>query len=151
MFTGFGGRNGNLPYSKRCFYRRFFFTVEQPIEVPGHSRGWLPVAANVLNRRLNSTAPNIDCVSDITYVRTGAGWLYLAAVIDLYGRKVVSWARVPSMSAQLVRDALNMAISSMSRIREVRGWSLALAVCLPRNYFFATSIMPDDPIFLRYL
>lgn len=115
MFTGFEGRNGNLPYSKRCFYRRFFFTVEQQIEVPGHSRGCLPVAANVLNRRLNLTEPNIGCVSDMTYVRTGAGWLYLAAVIDLYARKVVSWARVPSMSAQLVCDALSMTIRRMSR------------------------------------
>ena len=49
-------------------------------------------------------------VSDITYVRTGAGWLYLAMVIDLFSRKVVGWAMAPSMPVKLVCDALHMAI-----------------------------------------
>jgi putative transposase len=49
-------------------------------------------------------------VSDITYVRTGAGWLYLAVVIDLFSRKVVGWAMAPSMPAKLVCDALHMAV-----------------------------------------
>ncbi|GEM_PF-2746092 len=70
----------------------------------------LPVAANVLNRQFNPVAPNLAYVSDITYIRTGAGWLYLAIVLDLYARRVVGWAMAPSMPAKLVRDALNMAI-----------------------------------------
>lgn len=70
----------------------------------------LPVAANVLNRQFNPHAPNMAYVSDITYIRTGAGWLYLAVVLDLYARKVIGWAMAPSMPAQLVCDALNMAI-----------------------------------------
>jgi hypothetical protein len=70
----------------------------------------LPVAANVLNRQFNPSAPNLAYVSDITYIRTGAGWLYLATVLDLYARKVVGWAMAPSMPAKLVCDALNMAI-----------------------------------------
>lgn len=50
----------------------------------------LPVAANVLNRQFNPPAPNMAYVSDITYIRTGAGWLYLAVVLDLFARKVVA-------------------------------------------------------------
>ena len=75
-----------------------------------NSKHGLPVAANVLNRQFNPVAPNMAYVSDITYIRTGAGWLYLAIVLDLYARRVVGWAMAPSMSAGLVCDALNMAI-----------------------------------------
>lgn len=75
-----------------------------------HSKHDLPVAANVLNRQFNPIAPNTAYVSDITYIRTGAGWLYMAIEMDLYARRVVGWAMAPSMPAQLVCDALNMAI-----------------------------------------
>jgi transposase InsO family protein len=75
-----------------------------------NSKHDLPVAANLLNRQFNPPAPNMAYVSDITYVRTGAGWLYLAVVLDLYARKVVGWAMAPSMPAKLVCDALRMAI-----------------------------------------
>lgn len=75
------------------------------------SRHNLPVAANVLNRQFNPVAPNVAYVSDITYIRTGAGWLYLATVMDLYSRKVVGWAMAPTMPAKLVCDALSMAIA----------------------------------------
>ena len=75
-----------------------------------NSKHGLPVAANVLNRQFNPVAPNMAYVSDITYIRTGAGWLYLAIVLDLYARRVVGWAMAPSMPAELVCDALNMAI-----------------------------------------
>lgn len=70
----------------------------------------LPIAANVLNRQFNPAAPNLAYVTDITYIRTAAGWLYLAIVLDLYARKVVGWAMAPSMPAQLVCEALNMAV-----------------------------------------
>jgi transposase InsO family protein len=61
-------------------------------------------------QRINPAAPNKAYVSDITYIRTGAGWLYLAVVIDLFSRKVIGWAMAPSMPAKLVCDALHMAI-----------------------------------------
>lgn len=57
-----------------------------------------------------SVAPNVAYASDITYIRTGAGWLYLAVVLDLFSRKVVGWAMAPSMPASLVCDALRIAI-----------------------------------------
>lgn len=75
-----------------------------------NSRHDLPVAANILNRQFNPAAPDLTYVSDITYIRTDAGWLYLAIVLDLYARKVVGWAMAPGMPAELVCDALKMAI-----------------------------------------
>ncbi len=71
----------------------------------------LPVADNILNRRFDYAAPDMAYASDITYVRTGTGWLYLAMVMDLFSRKVVGWAMAPSMPASLVCQALQMAIS----------------------------------------
>ncbi|MBV6325734.1 IS3 family transposase [Duganella violaceipulchra] len=87
---------------KPVWKRKFVHTTD--------SKHDLPIATNVLNRQFNPPAPNMAYVSDITYIRTGAGWLYLAVVLDLYARKVVGWAMAPSMPAKLVCDALNMAI-----------------------------------------
>tara|TARA_B100001105_G_scaffold164908_1_gene132640 strand:+ start:922 stop:1788 length:867 start_codon:yes stop_codon:yes gene_type:complete len=72
----------------------------------------LPVAANVLERRFRPDGPNCAWVSDLTYIRTRSGWLYLAAVMDLYSRKIVGWSMAASMPAELVCDALTMAIAS---------------------------------------
>ncbi|UXW39853.1 IS3 family transposase [Xanthomonas oryzae pv. oryzae] len=74
------------------------------------SRHDLPVAANVLDRRFKPSAADQAWVADITYIRTERGWLYLAAVLDLYSRKIVGWAMAPSMPAELVWCALQMAI-----------------------------------------
>lgn len=71
----------------------------------------LPVADNILNRAFQPAKPNTAWVSDITYIRTRSGWLYLAAVLDLYSRKVVGWAMAPSMPAELVCAALQMALA----------------------------------------
>jgi putative transposase len=70
----------------------------------------LPVAANLLNRDFSATAPNQKWVSDITYIWTDEGWLYLATVIDLYSRAVIGWSIQPTMTRQLVCDALMMAL-----------------------------------------
>lgn len=77
-----------------------------------NSRHGLPVAPNVLQRQFAPAKANMAWVSDLTYIRTRSGWLYLAAVMDLYSRKIVGWAMAPSMPAQLVCDALSMAIAS---------------------------------------
>ena len=68
------------------------------------------VAANVLDRAFEAAAPNRKWVADFTYIWTAEGWLYVAAVIDLFSRRVVGWSMSPSMTAQLVTDALVMAI-----------------------------------------
>jgi len=75
------------------------------------SRHNLPVADNVLDRQFTPSAPNRAWVCDITYVRTDTGWLYLAAVLDLYSRKIVGWATHDAMPADLVCTALQRAIA----------------------------------------
>ena len=69
-----------------------------------------PVFGNVLNRQFDVAQPDQVYVWDITYLWTNEGWLYLAVVIDLYSRKVVGWSMGSRMKAQLVCDALMMAI-----------------------------------------
>ena len=74
------------------------------------SKHGLAVSCNVLNRQFEKELPNQAWVCDITYIRTRSGWLYLAAVLDLYSRKIVGWAMSPAMLAGLVCAALQMAV-----------------------------------------
>lgn len=69
----------------------------------------LPVAQNLLDRDFAPCAPNKVWTSDITYLWTDEGWLYLAIVIDLFNREVVGWSLKPRMTADIVTDALTMA------------------------------------------
>lgn len=68
------------------------------------------IAGNVLNRQFTADRPNQKWVADFTYIWTAEGWLYAAAVIDLFSRRVVGWSMSDTMTAQLVTDALIMAI-----------------------------------------
>jgi putative transposase len=68
------------------------------------------VAPNVLDRGFEAPAPNRKWIADFTYVWTAEGWLYVAAVIDLFSRRVVGWSMSAAMTAQFVTDALVMAI-----------------------------------------
>jgi len=68
-------------------------------------------APNVLNQDFSSPAPDRKWVSDITYIDTAEGWLYLASVLDLYSRRVVGWAMDENMETSLVQQAWNMAVS----------------------------------------
>lgn len=79
----------------------------------------LPVAPNLLQQNFSASRPNEKWVSDITYVWTEEGWLYLAVVMDLYSRMVVGWAMSERMTAKLVMDALQMAIWRRKRPRSV--------------------------------
>jgi transposase InsO family protein len=90
-------RAGDLAARRK---RRFRRTTE--------SRHAMPVAPNLLARNFNATAPDQASVTDITYVWTREGWLYLAAIVDLYSRRVVGW----SMSERIDRalSALEMAV-----------------------------------------
>jgi transposase InsO family protein len=69
-----------------------------------------PVALNYLARNFSASAPNRRWVSDITYIRTRQGWLYLAVIIDLYSRKVVGWALRDRMTTNLICNALEVAV-----------------------------------------
>ncbi len=81
--------------------RRFRITTD--------SKHDLPVAPNLLNRNFNVDRPDTVWCSDITYLWTMEGWLYLAVIIDLFSRKVIGWAMSNRMKASLVKDALSMA------------------------------------------
>ena len=74
------------------------------------SRHAHPIAANRLNREFQRQQPNQAWAADITYVPTGEGWLYLAAMIDLCSRKIVGWATSDSLAAELSCRALRMAV-----------------------------------------
>jgi len=68
------------------------------------------IAPNLLDREFEVTRPNQKWVADFTYIATGEGWLYLAVVLDLFSRRIVGWSMQPTMTAQLVLDALLMAL-----------------------------------------
>jgi putative transposase len=68
------------------------------------------LAPNVLAREFTATAPNKKWVADFTYVWTSEGWLFVAVVLDLFARRVVGWSMHATMTAQLVTDALTMAV-----------------------------------------
>jgi len=78
-------------------HRRFKVTTNSD-----HKR---PVAPNLLKRNFTASAPNKVWTSDITYIWTDEGWLYLAVVLDLYSRKIVGWSMSERMKDQLVIDA----------------------------------------------
>ena len=68
-------------------------------------------APDLVRRDFSAEGPDQLWVADITYVRTWAGWLYLAVVLDAWSRRIVGWAMAPRMPADLVGDALTMAIT----------------------------------------
>lgn len=75
-----------------------------------NSKHNLPVASNVLNRKFHADQPNQVWVADITYIPTREGWLYLAAILDIYSRKIVGWAMGGRITTELITKALKMAI-----------------------------------------
>ena len=82
-----------------------------------NSKHNLPVSENLLNREFRAFGPNQKMVSDITYIRTDEGWLYLASIMDLYGRKIVGMAMDSTMTKELVIRAL---VDAKSRIGKVK-------------------------------
>ena len=83
---------------------------KKKFKVTTNSNHKLPLFDNLLKRQFDVAEPDQVYASDITYIWTQEGWLYLAVVIDLYSRKVVGWSMSSRMPAQLVCDALTMAI-----------------------------------------
>ena len=69
-----------------------------------------PVAPNLLNREFTATEPNKKWATDITYIATAQGWLYLAVILDLYSRAVVGWSMSASCDEELVAKAFHMAL-----------------------------------------
>lgn len=78
------------------------------------SRHGFPIAGNLLDRRFGQETPNTAWVSDIAYIQTDEGWLFLATTLDLFSRKIVGWAMDDHMRTDLVKRSLQMAIDNRS-------------------------------------
>jgi putative transposase len=74
------------------------------------SRHKYPVAPNILNQAFGAEAANQKWAADITYIPTREGWLYLAVVLDLFSRKAVGWSMKANLTAEMVEDAMRMAL-----------------------------------------
>lgn len=84
--------------------------VTKKYKVTTYSNHNLPVADNIFNREFTAEKPNQKWVSDITYIATKEGWMYLAAIMDLYGRRIIGWAMDKHMKTELVSTALKQAV-----------------------------------------
>lgn len=74
-----------------------------------NSKHNLPVAENLLNREFTAKHPNQKWVSDITYIKTDEGWLYLAGILDLHGKEIAGWSMGERMTKELVINCLKQA------------------------------------------
>jgi putative transposase len=89
--------------------------TKRKFRVTTDSKHDLPIAPNVLDRQFEVEEPDEAWVSDITYIPTAQGWLYLCVFIDLYSRMVVGWSMAANMKAELVLDAFNMGVERRGR------------------------------------
>lgn len=87
--------------------RRFKTTTDS-----GHS---LPISPNLLERQFDTKEPDEVWVSDITYIPTTQGWLFLCVFIDLYTREIVGWSQASTMKSELVLDAFQMGVQRRGR------------------------------------
>lgn len=83
---------------------------KRKFKVTTDSKHNLPVAPNLLNREFKVEEPDRVYVSDITYIWTNEGWLYLAVILDLFSLQIVGWSLNSRMSRKLIMDALRMAV-----------------------------------------
>jgi putative transposase len=97
----------------------------------------LPIAKNILNRDFEQDAPNQAWVTDITYVWTDEGWLYLVVFIDLWSRRVVGWSMSDRMQSEFVRDAFLMAC------RKIKGKVTKLVIHSDRGSQYASDIFRE--------
>ena len=84
--------------------------TKRRFKVTTHSGHKLPVAPNILDRRFQAESPDRIWLSDITYIRTQQGWLYLAAILDVYSRQIVGWSMNAYLGQELVLGALRQAL-----------------------------------------
>jgi putative transposase len=110
---------------KARFSRKFRVTTD--------SKHHLPIANNILNREFTVQKPDQAWVSDITYILTNEGWLYLAVMIDLFSRRIVGWHMSDRIDKQLVCSALEMALMS-------RGFPLGVLVHSDRGSQYCSEL-----------
>ena len=97
----------------------------------------LPIAENILNRQFQTEEKDKVWVSDITYVSTEEGWLYLSVFIDLYSRKVLGWSMSSWITAELVLNAFRMAVAK-------RGYKVSPLVHSDRGSQYASDMFVDE-------
>jgi len=126
VFEGFHGRSGRDKVKKelcrrgcRCSRNRVGASMTRlrlkarrarKFKVTTNSRHSFPVAPNLLNRNFQAIEPNRVWVSDITYLKSRRGWLYLTVIVDLYSRRVVGWCVSRSLGHEMVLSALYRAV-----------------------------------------
>lgn len=111
-----------LDHGVRCSKKRVA-RLMQELGIQGMRRGWKRrsltrpardrgAAPDLVGRRFTADAPDRLWLADISYVQTGEGWLYLASIMDLYSRRIVGWAMRRTLEAEIVIEALGMAIGN---------------------------------------
>jgi putative transposase len=106
-----GGRTGRKRVARLMRARGLAARRRRRSRVTTHSRHSFPVAANILARQFERAAPNQAWVTDITYIPTGEGWLYVAVILDLCSRFAVGWAMSERLTDDLTLDALGLALA----------------------------------------
>jgi len=92
-------------------FRKFVVTTD--------SRHNLPAAPNLLNREFNADKPNQKWVSDVSFIVTREGWLFLATIMDLFSRKIIGWSMRERHNAELIIAALEMAVAQRGVVENV--------------------------------
>jgi transposase InsO family protein len=106
------GRGASRGRIERLMHRHGIRAIMAPLRRARttDSRHGLPIAPNLVDRNFTAEAANRIWLADITYIPTAQGWLYLAAIMDLFSRKIVGWAMRDHMQVELVSSALTMAV-----------------------------------------
>jgi len=110
-----GHHTGRHQVAKSMRRQRLRAKAARKYKATTNSNHSLPVAPNLLQQDFHTDRPNQAWVSDITYIATDEGWLYLAVVLDLYSRHVIGWSMSERMTAALVCNALSMAVFARHR------------------------------------
>jgi transposase InsO family protein len=110
-----GHHTGRHQVAKSMRRQRLRAKAARKYKATTNSNHSLPVAPNLLQQNFHTDRPNQAWVSDITYIATDEGWLYLAVVLDLYSRHVIGWSMSERMTAALVCNALSMAVFARHR------------------------------------
>ena len=100
---------GRVERLMRCHGVRGLVARRRQVQTTDSSHPF-PVAPNLLDRQFTATKPNQVWLADLTYIATGEGWLYVAAIVDLHTRKIVGWSMRDHLRAELATSALMMAV-----------------------------------------
>ena len=109
---------GRYKVRKLMLHHKIACKQRRRYRVTTQSDHTLPIAENVLNRNFKTCMPNQVWVADITCIWTQEGWLYLAAIVDLFSRRAVGWAIADHMQSKLIEDAFFMAIGRRQPISQ---------------------------------